>query len=400
MLVATCCRLAAVAALILALAGLSVERDRPATGSCIVSAVDVSASVGAAGIATARRFVRALAPALGPDDLVGSLVFASRARVVAAPTATPRGTDPSTDDVAAAMPGDTDLAGALASAVAMCPGDRQAAIVLVTDGNETRGSVLATPPDVPVFPIVPPPSALPDVTLRRLLVPVAAPERSFVPLEAVIDAHAATSLAVALTIDGESATPRPVDLRPGVNVVALPYRAEGVAPHALAATLLPPPGHVPMDAVAEATIDVTRAVHALYVTERDEPPVAAMALVRRGVDTDVITPASFAARSARLDDVHVVVLDDVAHARLPDRAVASLASWVARGGALVVTGGTHLFGDPGYAGGPLERLLPVDFQSQQPEPGAPSASGSARQRPASAGSRSVASMRSAMRSPV
>ena len=48
MLVATCCRLAAVAALILALAGLSVERDRPATGSCIVSAVDVSASVGPA----------------------------------------------------------------------------------------------------------------------------------------------------------------------------------------------------------------------------------------------------------------------------------------------------------------------------------------------------------------
>ena len=72
-----------------------------------------------------------------------------------------------------------------------------------------------------------------------------------------------------------------------------------------------------MDAVAEATIGVTHAVHALYVTERDEPPVAAMALVRRGVDTDVITPASFAARSARLDDVHVVVLDDVAHARLP-----------------------------------------------------------------------------------
>jgi hypothetical protein len=45
-------------------------------------------------------------------------------------------------------------------------------------------------------------------------VPVAAPERSFVPVEAVIDARAATSLAVALTIDGESATPRPVDLAP------------------------------------------------------------------------------------------------------------------------------------------------------------------------------------------
>src|SRR6476661_7613493 len=62
--VAACCRLAALAALLLALTGVSVERDRPATGSCIVSAVDVSASVGAAGIETARGFLRRLAPAL------------------------------------------------------------------------------------------------------------------------------------------------------------------------------------------------------------------------------------------------------------------------------------------------------------------------------------------------
>ena len=367
---AALCRGLAAAALVLALAGLSVEHDRPATGACIVAAIDVSASVGTAAVDAARTFARRLVPALDDDDLVGSLLFASRPRILTAPSAAVRTlvTAPSGEDVAEARPSETDLATALASASALCPEDRQAAVLLFSDGNETRGSVLASLPPIPVFPIVPPAAALPDVTIRRLLVPVSAPERTFVPVEAVVEAREAVSLAVALTIDGESATPRPVDLRPGVSVVALPYRAERMADHALEARLLLPPGHAPAFTTALAPVRVTRALHALFVSERDTPPVAALALVRRGIDTDVVSPATFAARSANLDDVHVVVLDDVARAYLPDRVLTGLHDWVARGGALVVTGGAHLFADPGFVGGPLEHLLPVELQSQQPEP--------------------------------
>jgi secreted protein with Ig-like and vWFA domain len=368
---AALCRSLAATALVLALAGLAVERDRPATGACVVAAIDVSTSVGTAAADAARTFADRLVPALGAGDLVGSLVFASRPRVLAAPappSARPLATTPTDADVAAARPGDTDLATALATAAALCPADRQAAVLLFTDGNETRGSVLAEVPPVPVFPIVPAAGALPDVTIRRLLAPAAAPERTFVPVEAVVDARRAVSLAVALEIDGRSATPRPVALRPGVSLVALPYRAEGVATHALKARLLLPAPHTAAPPTARASVVVTRALHARYVTERDAPPVAALALVRRGVDTDLVTPVGFAVRSARLDDVHVVVLDDVGHAALPNRALAALAEWVAAGGALVVTGGAHLFGDAGFVGGPLERLLPVELQSQQPEP--------------------------------
>src|SRR5262249_62152075 len=42
--------------------------------------------------------------------------------------------------------------------------------------------------------------------------------------------------------------------------------------------------------------------------------------------------------------------------------------WVARGGALLVTGGPHLFGDRGWAESPLAPLLPVELLSQEPEP--------------------------------
>src|SRR5262249_46212330 len=60
--------------------------------------------------------------------------------------------------------------------------------------------------------------------------------------------------------------------------------------------------------------------------------------------------------------------DDVGSAGLEPSAQAALARWVGRGGGLVVTGGAHLFGDPGLVGGPLERVLPVTLQSQAPEP--------------------------------
>jgi Mg-chelatase subunit ChlD len=86
------------------------------------------------------------------------------------------------------------------------------------------------------------------------------------------------------------------------------------------------------------------------------------------MDTQVVTPSAFAARVRQLDDVHVVVLDDVGRAGLAEETQAALGRWVAAGGALVVTGGEHLFGDPGLVGGPLERILPVELASQKPEP--------------------------------
>ena len=41
---------------------------------------------------------------------------------------------------------------------------------------------------------------------------------------------------------------------------------------------------------------------------------------------------------------------------------------MAGGGALVVTGGPHLFGDPAWADSPLASALPVELLSQAPEP--------------------------------
>jgi Mg-chelatase subunit ChlD len=362
------CRALAATALVLVLAGVTAERDRPARGACVIAAIDVSASVGGAAVERAREALGALLPALDADDLVGAVAFATHPRVVAAPAPPPR---PLASLLPAALPdeaeaGETDLAAAVATAGALCPEGKQAAVLLFTDGNATTGSVLAEAA-VPVFPEVPA-AALPDVALRRLLVPALAPAGTIVPVAAVIEARVATNAALALEVDGQSTVPQPLALTPGVSLVSVPYRTSAAGDRLLEAHVLVPPGRPPPAGRARAALTVTGPVRALVVSERPGTPVVAAALARQGLDAEIMAPAALAAQSARLADWHVVLLDDVGHAALPPHALEALAAWVARGGALVVTGGEHLFGDPGFVGSPLARVLPVTLVSQTPEP--------------------------------
>src|SRR5262249_40156868 len=82
-------RALAAVALVLVLAGAYVQRARPSGGSCVVLAVDVSASVAHAGIDAAARMLPAIQHALRPQDVVGAVAFGGDARVLAPPSHEP-----------------------------------------------------------------------------------------------------------------------------------------------------------------------------------------------------------------------------------------------------------------------------------------------------------------------
>ncbi|HEY2387491.1 MAG TPA: VWA domain-containing protein [Candidatus Binatia bacterium] len=372
---ATVCRALALVAVALVLAGAYVERTRAQAGACVIAAVDTSASVGGAGAARARSFLARLAPALGAHDLLGSITFASRARVIARPEARRGRLDdlvPATESIAAE--GDeTDIAAALTAAATLCPDETQAALLLFTDGNETTGSALAeaalTTPAMPTYPLLPDETAAPPAVVRRLLAPRLAPERTTVPLEAVVENRAAetTPAVLELAANGERLTSLALDLPAGVSVVEVPYRARGAGQYLLEATIARPGAPAPTFAGARAAVAVTRPLQVLVVSEH-ENPVIATALAERGMHVELIAPPVFASRAGRLDADHLVVLDDVARAAFTEPALAALADWVARGGGLVATGGEHLFGDAHWNGTPLEHVLPVELEAQTPEP--------------------------------
>ncbi len=370
---AAACRALAAAAIVLVLAGLTYERARPEAGTCVIAVIDVSASVQRAGIESARAFLNALAPALGTRDLVGSVAFATNARIVARPRPSPaRIADllpPDPVDLTGLETGETDLAAALTTASALCPADKAVSIVLFTDGNETVGSVLAeaalTEPRVPVFAVVPPPTTLPSAQIRRLLVPPFAAARSAPPVEVVVESRSATPLEATLTLtaNGTPLVREPVGLPPGLHSIALPYRPTAPGQYLIEVEL----ALLGERSRAQAAVAVTPPLHVLVVSERTAP-VAAAALAERGMVVERIAPPAFAAHVARLADYHVVVLDDAARAGFADGDLAALATWVAGGGGLIVSGGPHLFGDPALAASPLARVLPIELHDQVPEP--------------------------------
>jgi len=368
-------RALAATSLVLVLAGAYVRRPRPAGGACVILAIDVSASVGGAGLEAAERMLPALARVLGPHDLMGAVAFADGARVVAAPSSTPPAATAITAATAAAGldRNASDLAAALRLAAPLCPDGMQPAVLLFTDGQETRGNALAeaalAEPPVPVFPVSLDVTALPPAVIRRILAPATAPDRTVVPLEAVVESGMPAPAEAALVIVADGGAPQqvPATLLPGLTVVALPYRARGPGRHALNAALRLPAAGPPLAGAVNVALDVTAAPHVLVVTVRTSSVVAS-ALAERGMRVERIAPDAVATRVARLDSGDVVVLDDVAGGDVPAAALAGLADWVARGGALVVTGGPHLFGDPAWAQSPLARLLPVELLSQAPEP--------------------------------
>jgi Mg-chelatase subunit ChlD len=383
-LVAALCRAFATVAVVLALAGLYLETAHPESGACIVAAIDRSASVQHAGVETARAFLARLLAALDADDLVGALEFGAATRVRARPSR-----EPSLDallpaaDIPAPEPGDTDLAAALARAAPLCPSSKQTALLLVTDGNETEGSLLAeaslTEPRLPIFPLVPPPAALPAVAIRRLLAPALAPENTVLPLEVVLENRAAVRLSAALRVtassdpaaaadtDARSARLQFVDLPRGGSVVPLPYRLSGPGQYLVEAEVLASPGDPPPPPPLRAAMTVTRPIRVLVLSER-AAPVVATALGERGMRVETIAPGDVDARAPRLESYHALVLDDVGKRALGNRVLARMAAYVARGGALIATGGEHFFGDAALVGTPLERVLPVELQSQTPEP--------------------------------
>src|SRR5439155_371068 len=134
---------------------------------------------------------------------------------------------------------------------------------------------------------------------------------------------------------------------------------ETVGSYLLEAKLLLAPDAPPAPGAVAAGITVTQPLRVLVVSERAQP-VVALALVRRGMDVEVTAPAGLAARVGHLAEYHLVVLEDVARAGIPERALDALARWVAGGGALIAAGGAHLFGDGGFAGTALERVPPGD----------------------------------------
>ncbi len=364
-------RTTAYIALVLSLAGLQLTTRRPDDHLTVVAAVDTSPSIDADGREWARTYVNRLGAQLAPGDELAVLAFGDGTTLLRPPAPpAPLADTPDASPVAV-----TDVAAALDAAAAILPGSGERRLVLLTDGNQTRGDAARRIPwlraaGVHIDAAVPPRRVVAAVRVDKLAAPTLADSDQPVPVRVVAQNDGDARPAVlTLYLDDQIADSAAVELAPGRTALQMAPHLVGDGGHRLRAVLSLP--DEPRAAPPAREVGVTLREHSrvLVLTPRRASAVA-RALQQKGARVDVQAP-SWLHDHAGLQPYHAVVLDDVTAATLPASAAGILERWVReRGGGLVFAGGAATYGDAALARTALARLLPVTLEPNRPKPGA------------------------------
>ena len=326
----------------------------------VVFAVDLSDSVPAEQRQAAQEFVRSAARHRRPGDRVGLVTFGASAITEELPNPQPRLAF-ATQPVATA----TDLGQAIRVALAALPEDGARRIVLLTDGNDNRGGLadalaLARSDGVEVSAVPLAAGGAAEVLVDDVEAPqeVVAGEQFAVKVAVV--ATTAASVRLTITAGNTIVDRRTIEVPPGRTIVTVPQvaRREGLLSYE--GSITADPDGTDANNRAEATVMVRGKPVVWYVAR--QPGVLARLLTAQGVRVRNLPPEALPVTAAGLRETAAVILDDVPAIRLSPAQTAALRDYVGRlGGGLIAVGGPNSYGVGGYAGTPLEEVLPVSM---------------------------------------
>ncbi len=349
------------------LAGVHLRVPLPELPATLVVLVDRSASIDDSGRAWQERFLREVDRRRSPKDELGIVVFAGQARVARWPDAAPLA-----DSLGfAPEPEATDLSAAFETARGLLPDGRERKILLLTDGNETRGDVRSLIPvlqsmRVPVYVPIPPQSSERVTEVAQLVVPKVAPAHTVVPVRALLVHRGHEQAAkLRLWVNEALAETRTVELQPGMVPVILEWK--GAEPGAYRVSLEVEPtsgGYFTSVARASANLSLTAAPRVLLITQRSHSPLVATARAQQ-FEVRRIAPDAVRERAVDWDAYHAVVWEEPT-SKIPPGVWSELGSYVERGGGFLVVGGETTFGDLRLKSTALASLLPVTFEARRP----------------------------------
>ncbi len=362
---ATGLRALGLGAAVFALAGLTAGAGGPPV---TIFAIDTSESVLLSEQAGALDAVDEFVRAFGDDVPVGVVQFAERPIVRATPGRLAQAPSLRTDLPAGA----TDLAAGLAASLSLIADGAAGQIVVITDGNATRGDTeavlqAAVARGVPIS--FAPVRALrgSDLAIGALRLPPAVREGA--PIEARIaitsDRHASARLRLwdgpRLLTDG------PIDVAPGSQEFGVDVSGLGEGFHRLRAELLEDADQRLANNVAEAFVQV-RPPGAVLGVSADGLPMVRQALLSEGLTFRTVSPAELGA--TELDGFDAILMSDVPAGALDPVVVDRIRDYVSAGHGLLVMGGPHSFAAGAYEDTALDRILPVwsNPTEDRPEP--------------------------------
>jgi Mg-chelatase subunit ChlD len=348
-----------------------LQRDRAVS---VVYAIDISRSVAPAAVARALDWIRAADARFQPWQ-ARYLVFADRARYVASPDEVPAlsvSREERSESRDTLAQGATDIEQALSAAVAGFAPRGERRLVLITDGIQTRGDLWHMLPrlqaaQVRVFVVPAAASAERDAWVDAIVVPGGVRRQQPVTVRVAVHALDSMPAQVELTARGRRLGTRTVRLDAGANDVAF----EVTLPHAgettLAARVSAQGDRYAANDRLEQSIWVGQRPRVLYVEGVPESGHhLVQALRAHHIEVTPTSADAVAARGLSLAGFDAVILSDVFAQTLDARSAARLEAFVRDGGGgLIFAAGESTYGESGFSGSAVERMLPVRFEGKR-----------------------------------
>ncbi len=371
------------------LAALGLALARPARTEetrkvCTVFLVDVSDSVSSESLEDARKTVNGALAVRPAGDLTKIVTFARTPRLVELGDARilPQvsalrhdATTVSASDLERDGAG-TNIQAALSLSYGLFPPGYLKRIVLLTDGVETEGNVLAEADRARAFgvrihsvPLRRPPP--PEVAIQNLQTPgkvqIGEPFELVANVYASRPTHARLRLYQGEVLNGLGGV-REVDSTPGSNEIRFPsvVRVGGKVTYALdvdrfAADTFPANNHF------VASVDVPGRPSVLYIEGQPQRgSYLANALGAQEFDVDLRGPTGFPGSLEELERYDFFILSDVPEEQVSLSSQALTERYVRDlGGGFLFAGGSAGFGLGGWAHSTIERILPVRMDSER-----------------------------------
>ncbi|MEL6498866.1 MAG: VWA domain-containing protein [Planctomycetota bacterium] len=347
----------------------------------VTAVIDMSRSVPTPVQAQAETFVEEAAAVGRRDrlDLLGAITVTREAKVQGLPSLTAR-------DIDAQGIGSVDgtnLESAVRTALAVRPTDAAYRLLLVTDGNETEGSLLAAAESARALGV--PVDVLPltyrydsEVIVEAVDTPASARMGEVVNARVTLRATAPTRGRLLLLVNGEpvqlgegSSLGVEVDLDAGANTLLVPLALNRRGPQEIEAVFEPLEANVG-DAIAEnnRASSITffssegRVLVVSNQTEESFRIVDALESSRIGVDT--ASPELAPSTLVEFNAYDAIVLCNVPAYSFSEQQLSAIKAYVEdSGGGLVMTGGPEAFGAGGWIGTTIEEVLPVQLDPPQ-----------------------------------
>ena len=361
------------------LLGISLALARPSVASfeqriCTVYAVDVSDSVSDDQLESARLAVDRAWKARGKNQ-VRLVTFAASPRAVTIPEDA-RDVPRLKRHEGARARQHSDIQAAIQHAYGLFPPNMLKRIVLLSDGNETDGDLLAesykaASRHVPIHVQRLPARKQKEVLVQRLSLPREV--RMGAPFDLEAELYSTHAEKVGLTLykdefinglDGH----KKVELKPGLNRVKFKSMVREAGHVSYRLTM----GGVKRDTwrsnnTAAAILAVQGRPRVLYV--EGEPAYAGFlkkALEAERIDVEVRGPYGLPGSVNQLQKYDLIILSDVPAMYLGLGHMAALNAYVQDlGGGFIMAGGQNSFGAGGYYGTRIEKILPVRFDTEK-----------------------------------